>query len=695
MNAGKYIGLLLLGVVLLGCNENGESPYMWHPGQLAAWNQSHLLKKSKERCVNVGYPGNFYKKDSTACFKAEFSAVSPMDVNVVSEGECQILLDGEVLTAGNLIPAGDHTLDISVRTSGRLPAVKIIGQSPLTDPGLWKASLNGEDWLPVEFDPKERKGLRPDDDQEVVRELRPDLGEVSLDKGDTLLVDFKEDELGCVEFIADGTATIHMIVGESRSEALSGDTTGFEQRALDDMKIDGRIQVTLPERALRYLSIEADGPCTFSDFVFKTKIWPVEPLLAFKCDDEDLNRLFEASVRTQLTSLHGGFSLDGIKRDFLPWAMDGVASSLSLDYLLQDRQVGRNGISVALLPPCPAKEDIGVTDYPLHGILGLEEDYLCYGDLSTWHLYRDRALSQAALYESLQDERGFISSDNPEWGFITGWDNDNGPSRTGTPCYAQMLLMRNYQILAFFLQKDGDTELSAHYQSKAVELEDAIRAHFLDDATGAYVNGYFDDGTLDTRLSHHTQYWGILSGMLTADKGAEILENIVLNLPHYKENVSYEKGYEALAWARCGKCGLFTDEMLKTVFLRWLDSGHTRFPENLRVFDDESVQLEFYDRPYGLSLCHGANGAPVLVTVLYGILGLDRDRENPLVPVFKPCLMNLNHLEASVPLPGGKLIEMNLDSKGKSTVKVPAGVSVRFCFKGKDRLLEGGKTYLF
>lgn len=679
---------------------------MWHPGQLSAWNQHRLLEKSGERCVYVGYPGNFYKRDSLTYFRADFTSSRTFLLEVCSSGETEALLDGRPFSGKVRVGGGNHHMDITVRTHGRLPAVRIKGLDDALKVQSYQASLDGEMWLPVEYDPKQREGLLPDDDQETVREILPSdmfliskegfkplaSGSVHLQKGDTLLVDFHEIELGNVRFRAHGGERLRFIVGESRSEALDGREEVFEQRRIPDVQTEDGESVRLEERALRFLSVIPNGPCSLSDFVFEARMWPGEPQLTFHCDDEDLERLFDASVKTQLTSLHGGFSLDGVKRDFLPWAMDGVASSLSLDYLLSDRQVGRNGISVALLPPSPGKADIGVMDYPLHAFLGLEEDYLRYGDLSTWHMYRDRALTQAALYASLQDGNGFISSQDVQWGFITGWDNDNGPERIGTPCYAQMLLMRGYRILSFFLEKDGDMTLSRHYSQKADLLEAAIRSHFYDRQTGGFLNGYLSDGSLDARLSHHTQYWGVVCGLLGKEEGGALLPGSVLSLPHYLQNVSYEKGYEALAWARSGKSGVFVDEVLKKVFLRWLDSGHTRFPENLRVFDSEAVQLEFYDRPYGLSLCHGANGAPVLVTVLYGILGLERSLEDPLTPSFRPDLLHLSCLDATVPLPTGGVLEMHLEKDGDSVVTVPKGGRVRFSFKGKELLLEGGTT---
>lgn len=42
--------------------EEWNSRYMWYPGQLAAFYQQQCARISKERCVNVGYPGKFLQR---------------------------------------------------------------------------------------------------------------------------------------------------------------------------------------------------------------------------------------------------------------------------------------------------------------------------------------------------------------------------------------------------------------------------------------------------------------------------------------------------------------------------------------------------------------------------------------------------------------------------------------------------------
>ena len=70
--------------------EEWNSNYMWYPGQLAAFYQQQSAKISKERCVNVGYPGKFFAKNNRAYFKREIKLHK--ENNLRWEGPSDIIL---------------------------------------------------------------------------------------------------------------------------------------------------------------------------------------------------------------------------------------------------------------------------------------------------------------------------------------------------------------------------------------------------------------------------------------------------------------------------------------------------------------------------------------------------------------------------------------------------------------------------
>lgn len=84
--------------------------------------------------------------------------------------------------------------------------------------------------------------------------------------------------------------------------------------------------ITLPERALRYVSLECDKGAEITSLRFDASLWPVEHQMQFETDDDYVNNLFKMSSATLHTSMHR-FYLDGVKRDFLPWSMDALVST--------------------------------------------------------------------------------------------------------------------------------------------------------------------------------------------------------------------------------------------------------------------------------------------------------------------------------------------------------------------------------
>lgn len=102
--------------------EEWSSTYMWYPGQLAAYYQQQHRESSKERCVNVGYPGNFFAMNNHVYFKkdvrlkeaTELQWAGPSIIMLYVNGEKQATSDNKFrLPAGQLsllfeVVAGKH-----------------------------------------------------------------------------------------------------------------------------------------------------------------------------------------------------------------------------------------------------------------------------------------------------------------------------------------------------------------------------------------------------------------------------------------------------------------------------------------------------------------------------------------------------------------------------------------------------------
>ena len=674
-----------------------DAEYVWYPGQLSAHLQQKRLKESQERCINVGYPGNFYAPVNKTSFKKEVNLTTETKTEWRATGKVTVFVNGEQKpTTENEItlPKGKSTILFEVETKENLPTISVSFNGKTSVEG-WNASLDGAEWNYAETSPVFGTGEKmPLDDPELLVDIQPvsilpirntviEDKTIKIGKNGYVLIDFFHLELGKVTFTAKGKGNLTVYVGESPEEALNENTDVFEQYPIQTYLLDGtETQITTPERAVRYVKIFCNEVCEISDLKFTAKIWPVNFLMSFECSDYRINNIWNASVASLHTSTHG-FYLDGIKRDYLPWSMDGVLSTFAGDYLFGDKQVSLNSLSVALLPLNPDKSDLGIPDYPLHALIGFNQHYYRYQDFNTILSYRNRIEQLLALYETIQDERGFISANVGSWGFVPSWSTRMGPDQKGTPAYAQIMLYYNYKIGSDFAKKWGDKKLAGHYNKKAEELKENILKHFWDEEQGLFLNGYTRDGELDKTISHHAQYWAILAGIFPEDR----YDNLFVILPkilYYKNTVSYEKGYEFLAYSKARK----VEEMwnfLFDIFGDWLEQGHTRFPENFSYERSKNEQLVFYKRPYGLSLCHGANGVPGVVAVLNGIAGFSQSSTKLNHYTIQPDLMDMEWANIEFPVKEGK-IRLKLSQEGKSQLEIPSGCKVDFIDKDNKKI---------
>lgn len=693
--------------------EEWNSRYMWYPGQLAAFYQQQCARISKERCVNVGYPGKFFAKNNHAWFRKEVRLKKesslcwegPSDIILYINGVKQSVSGKQVI-----LPVGRSSLLFEVTTDDSLPCIILKGAG-LENLDEWQVSMDKEHWTIPECAVMYNKpGVLPDAPQDMTARIKPSQilpmrnaemqgkDGISIGKNGYVLIDFFHLEIGTLTFQAKGKGTITVRVGETPEEALERDDKKLEQYPLAPVTLSEEGgTITLPERALRYVSLECDKGAEITSLRFDASLWPVEHQMQFETDDDYVNNLFKMSSATLHTSMHR-FYLDGVKRDFLPWSMDALVSTLAGDYLFGDQQVSKNGISIALMPLDPQKSDIGIPDYPLHALFGLKQNYLRFGDLATSLQYKDRIIQLLDFYASIVDENGFVHGNygDRQFGYTPGWSTYNGPVRKGVAAYAQIMLYYNYVTGAYFADLWKESALADRYRKLARNLKKKIFEHFWDDDRKVFINGTMNDNvTVDKRISHHAQYWGILADIFPEEHYDNLFENILPNLPNYYEVVSYEKGYEFLAYAKAGRIKELWDHIYG-VFGDWMDQGHTRFPENFMMNASRARQLVFYNRPYGLSLCHGANGVPVVVGALNGLIGFSQSSMKTNEYTIKPELLHLKWIHSRIPVKEGYIV-LKLNAEGESTIDIPAGCTVRIIKKiGKKPLVlreQGGYSF--
>lgn len=639
------------------------------------------------------------KKESSLCWEG------PSDIVLYINGVKQSVSGKQAI-----LPAGRSSLLFEVTTDDSLPCIILKGAG-LENPDEWQVSMDKEHWtIPESAVVYNKPSVLPDASQDMTARIKPlqilpmrnaemqGKDGVSIGKNGYVLIDFFHLEMGALTFQAKGKGTITVRVGETPEEALERDDKKLEQYPLAPITLSEEDStITLPERALRYVSLECDKGAEITSLRFDALLWPVEHQMQFETDDDYVNNLFKMSSATLHTCMHR-FYLDGVKRDFLPWSMDALVSTLAGDYLFGDQQVSKNGISIALMPLDPQKSDIGIPDYPLHALFGLKQNYLRFGDLTTSLQYKDRIIQLLDFYASIVDENGFVHGNygDRQFGYTPGWSTYNGPARKGAAAYAQIMLYYNYVTGAYFADLWKESALADRYRKLARNLKKKIFEHFWDDDRKVFINGTMNDNvTVDKRISHHAQYWGILADIFPEEHYDNLFENVLPNLPNYYEVVSYEKGYEFLAYAKAGRIKELWDHIYG-VFGDWMDQGHTRFPENFMMNASRARQLIFYNRPYGLSLCHGANGVPVVVGALNGLIGFSQSSMKTNEYTIRPELLHLKWIHSRIPVKEG-YITMKLNAEGESIIDIPEGCTVSIIKKSsrKPLVLKKAGEYTF
>lgn len=687
-----------------------SSAYMWYPGQLAAYLQQQCRDISKHRCANVGYPGQFFAKHNRAFFRKNVLLKERTSLEWVGADSITLFVNGEKKTGtinSCLLDAGRNSLMFEVNSLESLPCVMLKGIDELTKEDGWEVSLDKINWVLPESDLKcNNPAVLPDKMKEWTAVLKPfkvfplcnsaqKANRIELGKNGIVLVDFYHLEIGTLVFHVEGKGKVTVRVGETPEEALNRNELFFEQYPITPYCITANdTLIRVPERAFRYVSLECSDSATISNLEFEASIYPVKYQMQFDSDSEYVNNLFNMGAATLHTSMHR-FYLDGVKRDFLPWAMDAIVSTLGGDYLFGDKQISKNGISVALLPLNPQKKDLGITDYPLHALVGLRQNYLYYGDIKTLLQYKNRIEQLLLFYESIVDKDGFLHGNVSPTGFIPGWATKNGPNGKGIASYAQILLYYNYQIAADFYDLWKEKKQARKYRDKAVSLKKNIMNCFWSKEKKAFINGMDVYGKKDERLSLHAQYWAVLSGLFPREHYDNLFERVLPNIPYYFQDISYEKGYELLAYAKAGRVKEMWN-VIDRVFGDWMKQGHTRFPENFSPKASKEEQLRFYGRPFGLSLCHGANGVPPIVGVLNGILGFSQPQEFGGDYIIRPELLELRWVNAKIPVKEG-VIELKLKADGESEICLPAKCRIELVTqKGKKvQLLKKEGKHVF
>ncbi len=540
--------------------------WIYGRAECEAFRLQQMIRAKDEAQLKVGYPGEFMEPHQTVHFRAEFPAGSFPVVCIGSPGMSVI----------SLMEPGMVEIALSVPDAGAdVPCFRcdaaVAWQSSADGGATWHDATR----MPGGEVPPHRTGL-------TCMELIPER----LANG---MYDAGREVLGWIYI--QNAPDARLFVGESMAEAANRDSGGFEQRLELVRCDDGTLRSAVP-LAFRYLSLEqADEAAVRVEALYT----PLPEQKAFSCDDAELDAIRERSVYTLHLCVHH-FMIDGIKRDRLPWAGDLAVSLLSMIESFGAAAPIRDTLAVLGSAGIRNTHINGITDYTLWYLINFELYERYFEDPAFLRQEYFRIVETADLLLASRLENGLLPVDG--WVLID-WA---GGDKNGA---LQILFFMALKALSHLAARMDDGVRAAGWDRMAEDLRRVIRRDFYDVSRGLFAcspgSGEF--------LRH--QNFLAIGTVATPEESRRIGQELLKNeLPAV--GTPYMKTFEILGLIRAG----FTVEAIAEIRRFWggmMKQGATTFFEAYGEGKDGIGLYDFYDRPFGLSLCHAWSSAPAFL----------------------------------------------------------------------------------
>lgn len=652
-----------------------RAQWVWYPSQLTAHLHARAVQRAVSRCSYVSYPGNFHQPVHQLHVRYQTVLTHAQTLRWrVPEARSRIFVNGCALdfTRRTLeVLAGPIDLRFVIDFCATLPCL-LLESDEIASDHTWQVSLDGQTWVAAETLPgRNRPDVLPDASHEVdvIVPVAARIDGVvdasyALGPGESLIVDFFHLELGQVQWQVAGDAHLSVQVGESYHEVIDPTPHTMEQLPLPVYRCREQTAIVLPERCVRFVRITADAPCVIIQLQCVARVTPLTYRGWFSSSDAQLNAIWQAGAATLHACTHD-FVLDGLRRDGLPWA-DQLSEVEGADCVFFDTQSARHSLVALTLPTPASADDLGIIDQPMLLPLSFWHEWMHRGDTAFVTQYLERLRSLLDMYHGVQDECGLISAArvyqmaplrDSNWNFFPDWamHPELGPDTRGTPAYAHMVLLKCYEVAAAIEQEVGNRTRVHHYRAQAIRLRQTLVREFWDAERRVFINGYDRDGNLDQRVSIYAQIWGVLTDLIPPDAYAHVFETVIENPACRPTNYSLNHHWEFQAFIKAGRMPQAL-AVLRRVWGGWLDSGHPRFPEDLRPDASVCDQLSMYGRPYANSLCHGWAGGAAVVLLSRGLLGITATAPGFARCRIAPQCTDVAWIHGRMPTPHGAII---------------------------------------
>ena len=669
------------------------------PGDYALWRGNDLQVKRNER--GGGHPVFWatYAPHNSVDFIKDVEVKEPCIADVYADGVCRI----KCLGVGGPVPgvvsnkfafaAGKYRVCARVYNSRRPPALYIKGPFGLDTDSSWTADwrLDGAAANPEEPAPPAEADSRfatPETPPAsfALSTRREEAVRVERLKGNRILADFGKETFGFVRLSNVSKAgRLRVVYGESEAEAREEDPLVAETWELFEVPAgDFRIPVS---RGFRYVHVIPEDPSQTIGALSMDFEWlPLEQRGSFRCDDDELNRIWDVSAYTLSLTLREVL-VEGAKRDRWTWSGDAYQSYLMNYYLTGEPSVAKDAIWLLRGGDPVVMHVNSIMDYTFYWFASLRDYWMFTGDGTFLRQVWPKAVSMMSWVIGRLDENGRPHDRPGDWMFID-WAPEPLKNHGGVVSFEQMLLVRALESMIDVGTAVGAREEElAGYRERAKKLRGEIVAKWWSKKDGALLHLLKDDGTLDPQLTRYPNMFGLAWGYFDKAQSESVLKNVIFNDKVMEIQTPYMRFYELESLLTLGRQAEVLKEM-KSYWGGMLKEGATTFWELYNPDEKGAAMYAMYGRPYGKSLCHAWGASPIYLLGRY-FLGVE-----PTAPGFaeyavRPELGGLKWMEGDVPTPLGK-IHVRVED-GKVTV-VGCGGRGTLLWRGRKCPIAPGAT---
>ena len=457
-----------------------------------------------------------------------------------------------------------------------------------------------------------------------------------------VLFDFGKETFGKIYLSALDGEERYVSLGESYEEATD---SAYSELGLN---VTGKSHESEP-MAFRYIFVPNILDC---ECYAELEYLPLENRGSFKCDNEEINHLWDVCAYTMLLNSREAF-FDGIKRDRWVWSGDAYQSYFVNYYLSFDSDIVRRSIRM-LRGADPIKKHINtICDYTFLWICSVWDYYLHTGDSDfVSDIYPD-ILDMWEFVEPRLDKNGMYVRQPDDWVFID-WSTFD-PS--GPICAENMLLARAYECTAKYAKILGDEKTEAHAKKRYQNIVKNVNELYWNEEKGAFIDDYKSGRENVTR---HANIFALLFDYTTEERKEKIIKNVIFNDEITKITTPYFEFYELDAMCKIGNFKYMTD-MLNNYWGGMLRLGATTIWEEFDPTKKGIEHYEMYGGKYEKSLCHAWGASPIYLLGKYA-LGVEPTGAGYSSYEVKPNLMCFGKFSGTVPTPNGDIF-VSLDGE--------------------------------